>query len=68
MPFKGPEDEKDFWEGDNFDGEQLPTQPYIVPREHQQGLTVERRVVCAAAAAALPNAPASCFLQPLARH
>jgi hypothetical protein len=21
MPFKGPEDEKDFWEGDQFDGE-----------------------------------------------
>lgn len=23
VPFKGPEDEKDFWEGDRFDGEQL---------------------------------------------
>jgi hypothetical protein len=31
LPFKGPEDEKDFWEGDQFDGEQLQTQPCAAP-------------------------------------
>lgn len=36
IAFKGPEDEKDFWEGEQFDGEALQQQGGGVRHFHQQ--------------------------------
>lgn len=58
MPFKGPEDEKDFWEGDQFDAFGKALENYFVP-----GLIV-LGIVCGGLAAKTYNDGATAFVKP----
>lgn len=58
LPFKGPEDEKDFWEGDQFDAFGKALENYFVPGLIALGL------VCGGIAAKTYNDGATAFVKP----